>query len=109
MLPSVYRLPKKDFIQTMRRGIRSHINGMQFISSITKSSHARLGILVTKKFSKKAVDRNRIKRRIADAFLPYFKKTTEAKDIVCKIAQPIHQHSFQDIQNSIETLLHAHS
>jgi ribonuclease P protein component len=102
MLPSRYRLSKKDFIQTLRRGVRSQIDGVQFVSTPIATSYARLGILVTKKFSKKAVERNLIKRRIAMAFFPYLQKEKVTGNIVCKIMQPLKDSSFNNIKTVIE-------
>lgn len=89
----------------MRHGIRSQIHGMQFTSINTESSHTHLGILVTKKFSKKAVTRNQIKKQIAMAFLPLLEKESAPKNIVCKIMQPIQYSSFQNLKTTIEAYI----
>ncbi len=105
MLPSRYRLSKKDFIRILRRGIRSQSGGIQFISMQTEASYAHLGILVTKKYSKKAVERNWIKKRIAMAFLPYLKAETISTDIVCKIMQPMREDTVKNIHTTIQNFI----
>jgi len=105
MLPSIYRLPKQDFISTMRRGTRTHSEAIQFTYLKTPLTHVRLGMLVTKKFSKKATERNHIRRQIYMAFLPHMTHTSAGMDVVCKITQPMKNIGFEDIQKQIEKFI----
>lgn len=102
MLPFLYRLPKQDITHVLRGGKRTHIDTIQFLHVSTSEKHTRLGILITKKFSKKAVERNFIKRQLHMACLPFLKHSTTPMDIMCKITQPIHQQTFEDLQNIVE-------
>lgn len=103
MLPSIYQLPTIDVIHTLRYGQRIQHDMLQLRYIKTTKSQSRLSIIVSKKCDKKAVKRNRIKRQLAMAFLPYLAKDTITKDIVCKIAQNGAHMSFKDIKQNIET------
>jgi len=68
MLPSPHRLRKtKDFqgVFAQGRGVRE--DGLFFKTRATKTATTRLGIVVSKKVAKKAVDRNRIRRVLTEA------------------------------------------
>ena len=65
MLPKQYRLTKnKDFARVAQQGkiIFSHVLNLKFIKN--NLNYSRFGIIVSLKVSKKAVIRNKIKRRI---------------------------------------------
>ncbi len=61
MLPKLKRLTKRDFI-----GIRPHIvfRGTYVDIALHPSSHTRFACIISKKRIKKAVDRNKVKRKI---------------------------------------------
>ena len=86
-LPKKYRLvSKSDFDKVFRDGqavkgsflfIRSRING---------SDSPRFGFVVPKKMYSKAVDRNRLKRVLAETVAPYLKKSTSnGRDFVVMV------------------------
>ena len=65
MLPKQYRLTKnKDFARVAQQGkiIFSYALGLKYIKN--NLNYSRFGIIVSLKVSKKAVIRNKIKRRI---------------------------------------------
>lgn len=102
MLPSLHRLPKQSITSLLRGGKRTHIDTIQFLHISTSEKHTRLGILVTKKFSKKAVERNFIKKQMQMAFLPHIKSNTKPMDIFCKITQPMNKHTFEELQKTVD-------
>ena len=59
---------KADFECLLQRGARSSAEGYTFYLSRRQSGAARLGMLVSRKHAVRAVDRNRIKRCIREAF-----------------------------------------
>ena len=84
MLPKQHRLVSaKDFQRTLKKGRR--LTG-QFVTirleSISPSKPTQIGFIVSTKISKKATDRNRIKRllreNIRTEFLPNFRKPFQA-------------------------------
>ncbi len=101
MLPSIYRLPKQNITNVMRSGIRTHTDTIHCMYLKTTQKNGRLSILVTKKFSKKAVERNSIKRQLFMAFLPFLKDTSKPMDIFCKITQPLNTKTFAGLQKTV--------
>ena len=56
------------FVGLLRQGKRRTIGGFTFYLAWREDGPPRLGILVTRKHSARAVERNRLKRRIREAF-----------------------------------------
>ena len=57
-----------DFERLLRDGLRRKIGGYTFYIAKRSGAPARLGILVSRREARSAVERNRIKRRIREAF-----------------------------------------
>jgi len=103
MLPSRYQLPTHEILPVLQRGIRINHDMLQLRYIKTTKAPSRLGILVGKMYDKKAVVRNRVKRQLAMAFLPYLKSDLHPKDIVCKIGKTSVPLTFEEIKNAIDT------
>lgn len=56
------------FVRLLQQGKRRSIGGYTFYLAWREDGPPRLGILVTRKHSARAVERNRLKRRIREAF-----------------------------------------
>ena len=79
MLPAQYRLQKFSNLKTVKR-LRS-----QNFELIQKTGNeAKLGVVITKKVAKKAVDRNRIKRMIHEALKEEIVNLTSPLVIIVK-------------------------
>ncbi|HEX2567367.1 MAG TPA: ribonuclease P protein component [Burkholderiales bacterium] len=59
---------KADFERLLRHGARRSVEGYTFYLNCREDGAPRLGLLVTRKHSPRAVERNRIKRCIREAF-----------------------------------------
>jgi ribonuclease P protein component len=59
---------KADFERLLRQGARRSLAGYTFFLEQRDAGHARLGVLVSRKHSKAATQRNGIKRCIREAF-----------------------------------------
>jgi len=59
---------KADFERLLRQGARRTVEGYTFYLTARESGAPRLGLLVSRKHSPRAVERNRIKRCIREAF-----------------------------------------
>jgi len=59
---------KADFERLLRAGTRRNVEGYTIYLSPRESGAPRLGLLVSRKHSARAVDRNRLKRSIREAF-----------------------------------------
>ena len=59
---------KAQFERLLRQGVRRNLEGYVFYLDRRESGGARLGMLVTRKHAARAVERNRLKRCIREAF-----------------------------------------
>ncbi len=102
MLPSRYQLPTCEILHVLQQGIRINQDMLQLRYIKTTKTPSRLGILVGKTCDKKAVGRNRVKRQLAMAFLPYLIHDVHPKNIVCKIGKTSTPLSFEEIHNAVD-------
>ena len=59
---------KRDFERLLRQGVRRNLSGYTFYIARREEGSARLGLLVSRRHSPKAVQRNAIKRSVREAF-----------------------------------------
>jgi ribonuclease P protein component len=106
MLKRIYRVTKeKEFQAVYRRG--------KFKSTALFSVHflpnrydfSRIGIVVSKKISKKATDRNLIKRRVREVMKDLQPTTLSHYDIVIAVKKPALEKSFEEVKNELTILL----
>lgn len=98
MLSKVNRLTKdKDFENVFKKGrfISEDFLSCKFIKN--NLSVSRLGFLVGKKISKKAVERNKIKRRLRASVRNFFAEINSGFDIIIMVQPIIKEKTFQEI------------
>jgi len=73
MLPKQYRLARSDFDLVFKKGrrIRGKTFSLVVLPSENKDETSKIGIVITKKVHKKAVDRNKLKRQVSDIVYHY--------------------------------------
>lgn len=104
MLPQENRLKKKnDFDKVFKRGqgFKQDFLYLKIRKNNLKSS--RFGFVVSKKFSKKAVIRNKIRRRLSELIrkkLPEIEKRIDGVIIV----MPGAENNFQELEKTIDKL-----
>jgi len=59
---------RRDFERLLRQGVRRNVSGYTFYVGQRQEGPARLGILISRRHSRKAVRRNAIKRSVREAF-----------------------------------------
>jgi ribonuclease P protein component len=65
MIAKLHRFTTAIFDRVFRKSKRIHINGFTFsVSPIWKGKNPRFAVVVGKKVSKKAVERNRLRRQL---------------------------------------------
>lgn len=102
MLKTANRLTKKkDFDRVFKQGASSYneVVGCKQVDNNTKNS--RFGIIVSLKVSKKAVERNKIKRRIREIIKSELDKIQDGKDFVIVVLPKITEKNFGEIKKSI--------
>jgi len=103
MLAKPYRLTKnKEFDQVFSKGKAYYTDCLGIKCAKNGLEISRFGILVSTKVSKKAVIRNKIKRRIRQALLPQMELLKTGYDcaIICRPA--IIEKSYKDILSLLE-------
>ena len=104
MLPKLNRLKReKDFETVFKQG-HGFKQGLLYLKVVKNNLDAsRFGFVISKKFSKKAVIRNKTKRRLSEiikAKLPEIKKGMDAIIVV----MPGAENEFQKLEDTIDKL-----
>jgi len=69
MIAKIHRFTTALFDRVFRKSKRIHINGFTFsVSPVWKGRNPRFAVVVGKKVSKKAVERNRLRRQLYEIF-----------------------------------------
>lgn len=81
--PSDNRIKKrKEFLEIQQSGKKLYAKHFLVVCKINPDNKRRLGITVSRKISKKAVCRNKVKRRAREIFRLHQEKMTKGIDIV---------------------------
>jgi len=106
MLPSRYRLKKnKDFQRVYKEGegFREDFLFLKVLSNNLENS--RIGIVVGKKVSNKATERNLIKRRLRGAARERMSDIKDGLDIIIVVLKDASKEtSFEEIEKAVDTL-----
>jgi ribonuclease P protein component len=106
MIPSKNRLKKeRDFQQVIRNGkyLSSDLISIKFFSNSIGTT--RIGFIVSKKISKKAVLRNRIKRILRESTRRYLDKIKEGYDIIIIAKEKMKEIESNEVIKEMEYLL----
>ena len=106
MLPKANRLnQKKDFDLVFKKG-KSLRSGFLLVKVLKNSlPTTRLGFIVSKKVSNKAVVRNKVRRRLGAAVLESLKGSKKSLDIVVVALPGIEKEEFLTIKEVVASLL----
>lgn len=102
MLPKENRLKKKkDFERAFEKG--RNIKGDTIYLKVLKTEEpfSRIGFIVSKKISLKAVERNKIKRRMRDSTKRILSTIENGLDIIVTALPKIKKSEFKDIKEDI--------
>jgi len=105
VLPKTYRLTKKkDFDQLIKKGksIGQDFLVLKFLKTNLKDT--RIGFIVSRKVSNKAVVRNRIKRKLREAVRAFLFELKPGYDLVFFAKKEIKDNNFLEIKKAIEGL-----
>ncbi len=108
MLFSQNRLRKKKDFERVMKDRASKSVAVSFLAGRFLSNGlalSRVGFVVSKKISKKAVERNKVKRRLREATRSIINKIRPGFDIVVFTRQGIVESDFTSIKQNLETLL----
>ncbi|HSX41773.1 MAG TPA: ribonuclease P protein component [Candidatus Saccharimonadales bacterium] len=101
MLPAKHRLKKDRDFQRVLAGHNKALCGPLLVFSVPgEAETARFGVVVSKKVSKKAVERNKIRRQIAELLRPVAENFQTPLDVVLLVLRSA---EFSQYQQGIET------
>ncbi|MEK7124233.1 MAG: ribonuclease P protein component [Patescibacteria group bacterium] len=106
MLPKLNRLTKKkdfDIVFRGRKNFRGDFLALKSVENNLKSS--RFGLVVSKKISPKAVERNKIKRRLRQIIFSFLKEIKKPTDVVLMALPSIKDKSFIEIKKETAKIL----
>jgi len=89
-----------DYQRVFKRAVRFSSPGFTILIRVNQLTHPRLGLIVSKKCARKAVQRNRIKRQIRESFRQYW-TTLGNVDIVVMAKTGLAEKPNWDIRNSL--------
>ena len=107
MLPKVNRLKKKnDFERVFKEGKRYILSSGELYLKIIKNNlkNSRFGFVVSKKFSKKATIRNRIKRRLREVIKIGLPKVKKGIDGIIVVRRDLDAKNFRELEEKINKL-----
>lgn len=107
MFASRYRFHSRNSIRYIYRNgtaIRGHLISIHFVKNRRKQN--RYGVVVSKKVTKTAVGRNRIRRRIYEVLRHEHPLIQEGIDVICVVGSPdVRSLEYDDLKNSVSTRL----
>ncbi len=105
MLPKENQLKKtRDFDRVFNKGKGFKKKLLVLKKLRNDSGFSRFGFIVNKKVSKKAVIRNKIKRRMRETARNFFPKIEKGWDIILIAVPGIEKEEFMDLKKNIEEI-----
>ncbi|MFA6198184.1 MAG: ribonuclease P protein component [Patescibacteria group bacterium] len=106
MLPRKQRLVREaDFRRVYRKGATAFSPSIVLKAAPNDLMVTRFGIVVSLKVSKKAVDRNRIKRQISEVIRLRLAKIKTGRDILLIVKKGQNIDNYDEVNHNIEQLL----
>ncbi len=106
MLSKKNRLKKKsDFARVFKEGKSLKENFLVLRAAKGAQGPARFGIVVSRKVSKKAVLRNKIKRRISESIRLKIKKIKKEVDVLLIAVPGLEKKEAREIEETVDKLL----
>jgi len=107
MLPKNNRLHREDFDLVFKKGRRIRGKTFSLIISLSdnKDEDCKVGVIVTKKVCKKAVDRNKLKRQVRNTIYRYILKSLPTGQKIIVMAFPVPKpRKYQEIKEELAEL-----
>ena len=105
-LKRALRLRKSsEFQQVRREGRRITSRLLVLMWAPNPAAHLRVGFVVSKRVSKRAVDRNRLKRLLSEAIKPYLAELPHEWDIVLSAKQDMLTADLRTLEEDVPALL----
>lgn len=106
MLPKLHRLTAdKDFTKVFKGGRSFHGDGISIRVAPNQVGESRFAFVVSAKVSKKAVVRNRLRRRMREAVRKMLGGVVKGRDIVVMTKPQAAELTFDEVSRTLESLL----
>lgn len=106
MLPSSNRLVRKqDFELIKKEGRKYQSNFFGVLVKSTEENSSRFGFIVSTKISKKAAERNKIKRLLRESIKTFLSEIKPGNDILFLVKKDILNKSFEEISKETKEVL----
>lgn len=105
MLPRPNRIKKNTEIERVfKRGKKFKEDFLILIATGNNLNQARFGFIVSQKISKKAVLRNKLKRRLREIVRSKLKEFKKGRDVIVMAVPGLETKDFWEIKNTINKL-----
>lgn len=105
MLPRAHRLTKETDFKLLAQEGQSFYSPLFTIKILkAKDADSRFGVVISAKVSKKAVVRNKIKRRITEIIRLALPKIKSGFDVMILVKTVVAEKNYQEIKEDIEKL-----
>lgn len=105
MIAQKNRLKKADFEQIFRNGNKSYNQYCNIRYQANGLDYCRFAVIVSNKISKKATERNKVRRRIKAVLKENLSKFSGNYDIVITVLSPLTQLDFTQLRENFINLL----
>lgn len=106
MLPKINRIKKKsDFESVFKKGVSFKNSCLILRVAKNNLSYSRFGFVISQKVSKKAVDRNKIKRRLSEIIKAELKTIKAGLDLVFISLPGAKKRKFIEAKEDVNSLL----
>lgn len=106
MLPRAHRLrERRAVVMTLRRGVTASSRFLAVHARATRQPGPRFAIVVSKKVARRAVDRNRIRRRIKAILMHHHRLPPSTHAVVIRVRPPALALTTQNLTQDLARLL----
>lgn len=106
MLKKINRIgSRKEFLEVKNKGVMNYSPIFGWLSLENNDDQKKFGFVISKKISKRAVDRNKIKRRLAESIKKHLNDFEKGIRIVFLAKKEILNKNIKEIEEEISKIL----
>jgi ribonuclease P protein component len=106
VLNKLHRLKKNnDIVKVLKEGKKFTEKFLILKTVSNDSDNTRFAFIVSKKFSKKAVERNRIRRQVAEAVKDSLDKIQKGVDVVILLIPGLQDRTTEEVKETVKKIL----